>query len=145
MKKECLILVAAALVLSALPSHAKCGEDGVLETVESMIRQKYFSSDDPYFAERKNAPPKELTLSSVRATGRNSELGIYRCAATVEFDATEFEAVYYFGLNKQGPNGVPVRFEVSPDARDPSKNIISVRGIPALSRNPRIRSLPGSL
>ena len=144
MNKTLSAIAISTAVLLAAPSMAKCGEDGVLETVESTIRETYFSSDDPYFKERKEAP-KELALSSIRVTGRNRDLGIHRCAATVEFDATGYERRYYIGVNKTGPNAIPVRFEVSPDARDPENHIVSVGGILALSRDPSVQKLPGSL
>ena len=137
MNKTLRAITISTAVLLAAPAMAKCGEDGVLETVEKTIRQNYFKGDDFYFREWKETP-KELTLEMVRVTGRDRELGIYKCSAMVEFEASGFEAAYFAGLSEAGPQSVPVRYEVSPDARDPDEDIITVYRIRALGKNPNL-------
>ena len=125
----------SAAVLLASPTWAKCGDDGILKTLEDMVRRTYFKGDDLFFRDWRDNP-KKLSFEQVRVVGLDRDLGIHRCAAAVRFEASGFEAAYFAGLSEAGPQSVPVQYEVSPDARDPGANIVTLRRIPALRKNP---------
>lgn len=113
-----LILTAIAVVL-ALPSHAKCGEDTVLATVEKMIRETYFDHDKDY--------PRPLTFSMVHAVSIDRALDKYTCAATMEFPVTEWDIRHRFArIYTEGVYKREVRYEAVPNARNPEKNVITL-------------------
>lgn len=119
-------LIAAVATAITVPGWANCAGDGVLATVERVLRQNYFQHDP------EDEPPRPLKLTAVRATDYNEHIDKYTCAATLQFKATFRDLMVRKNLKQTGDLAVPVRYEVTPDATNRDENIVSVYGIPML-------------
>ena len=123
MNRRLHVIAISIAVLLATPSMAKCGEDGVLGTVTKMVRESYFEHDDE---------PRKLELASIRIAALDKDIGLYKCSASLEFEAHIGDLAARKGIMDMGPASIPFQYEVSPDAREPENNIITLLKIRAL-------------
>lgn len=112
--RKLLLLALIATTISVWAEVPGCGDKEVMDTVIEMIQEEYFE------------PERELKLKNVRAIGRDRDLDMWTCTAVLDFERKGADYVY-----RRGPvdNAIDVRYEVSPNAAEPDKTIISVDGI----------------
>ena len=103
----------------AVPGY---GDPDVLATVEKMVRDNHFGSNQERW----------LELANVRATDFNEAIGTYTCTAALQFEATDADIIYRKGVMGTGKVQVAMRYQVAEDATDPSKYIVSMWKIRAL-------------